>query len=152
MNKLQITNELKDQSGKWTFYYYSQHPDHSPNLYTGESAREVICKLLNLSVNTTSCEEIVSRFSQKNFAPVNVFDGSAFEGHNLEELCVNLLVELYNNKRIDPYLYYHWKFMSNGLLPFLFRGRNHEEIMKSFRLNYRKPSLRIAIEPVLLEI
>ena len=28
--------------------------------------------------------------------------------------------------------------MSNGLLPFLFRGRNHEEIMKSFRLNYRK--------------
>ena len=138
MNKLEINKELKDQSGNWTFYYYSQYPDNSPKLYTGESAREVICNLINLPNTTASCEEIVSRFSQKFFVPVNVFDGNIFEENNLEELCVNLLVDLYNNKRIDPYLYYQWKFMSNGLLPFLFRGRNHEEIMKSFRLNYRK--------------
>ena len=36
------------------------------------------------------------------------------------------------------YKYYKWTFQSNGLTPFLFRGRTEEELMKSFRLNYEK--------------
>ena len=36
------------------------------------------------------------------------------------------------------YKYYKWTFQSNGLKPFLFRGRTDEELLKSFRLNYEK--------------
>ena len=31
-----------------------------------------------------------------------------------------------------------WKFEGEGIYPFFFRGRNHDETMKSFRLNYKK--------------
>lgn len=36
------------------------------------------------------------------------------------------------------YQYYKWTFQTNGLQPFLFRGKTNDELLKSFRLNYEK--------------
>ena len=138
MKKLEIINELKNQTGEWMFYYYSSNPDHPPKCYTGENAKHAICNLLNLDKKAATLDKIISSFTRKFYQPFNVLETLAAEEHSLEDLSINLLVELYNSKLIDPYLYYRWEFMANGLFPFLFRGRTNEETMKSFRINYRK--------------
>lgn len=138
MNKSEIINELKNQTGDWMFYYYSSNPDHPPKCYTSENAKHAICRLLNLNKKTATLDKIISSFTRKFYRPLNVLETLVVEEHSLEDISVNLLVELYNSKLIDPYLYYRWEFMSNGLLPFLFRGRTDEETIKSFRINYRK--------------
>ena len=138
MNKLEIINELKNQTGDWMFYYYSSNPDHPPKCYTGENAKHAICNLLQLDRKTVTLDKIIESFTRKFYQPFNVLETLDVKEHNLEDLSVNLLVDLYKYKKIDPYLYYHWKLMTNGLSEFLFRGRTHEETMKSFRINYRK--------------
>ena len=57
-----------------------------------------------------------------------------------EEEAKEFIFYLYEVKVIDPFQYFYWPQMTNGLLPFMFRGRNHEEIMKSFLINYKKSS------------
>ena len=138
MKKSEIINELKNQTGGWMFYYYSSNPDHPPTCCTGENAKHAICNLLELDRQTATLDKIISSFTQKFYRPFNVLETLDVKEQSLEDLSVNLLVELYKCKKIDPYLYYHWEFMTNGLLPFLFRGRTYEETMKSFRINYRK--------------
>jgi len=124
----------------WSFYYYSgwysKDPGQPPKLIEGESAKEVLCKLLKLPIDTTDYKVVTAQFEKNLFAPTDIY--SPNEGRSLNAVCLNLLYDLYCHKVIDAHLYYHFKFMTNGLAPFLFRGRNPREIMESFRVNYRK--------------
>ena len=66
-------------------------------------------------------------------------------GHRLvnlseEEEAKEFIFYLHEVKVIDPFQYFYWPLMTNGLLPFMFRGRNHNEIIKSFLINYKKAS------------
>ena len=128
----------------WSFYYYSgwysQHPIQPPKLIEGKSAKEVLCKLLLLPIDTSDYDIITERFTESLFAPANIYapHGRISNRDDLNTVCLSLLYDLYYYKVIDAHLYYHFKFMTNGLAPFLFRGRNPREIMESFRVNYRK--------------
>ena len=138
MNKLEIINELTNNLGAWSFYYHSRNMGQPPQQFDGKNARVVLCKLLKLHIDTENCDSICSRFIENFYQPHEVLTKIDFDKSNLEQVCVNLLIDLYHAKFIDPYLYYQWTFMSNGLAPFLFRGQNNKELMRSFRLNYRK--------------
>ena len=125
------------KNGTYGFYWDSK--DAGGTIYTrGEAPLDVLAnRLLKLDTNNLTFDELTVRFKTKFFSSYIAEDAYA-KTHCLDYVAKGLLLELYENKYIDPHRYCRWELMSEGLPHFMFRGANDEALLKSFFINYRK--------------
>lgn len=123
--------------GTYQFFPYPESLGYL-RLIKAKTALEALKKLLMNYEIETNFGSLILSFSSKYGLPTHVVDAFDHANADLEEVAIGLLNHLYDEKKIDPHKYYRWQFMSNGLMPFLFRGADEAEIMQSLMLNYRK--------------
>ena len=144
---MQPTNKLSSQlildDGTYQFFSYPEDLG-GVGLNRADTALDALKMILRLSCADTTFSNLLFSFSSKYGFPKHIVDTFDQYSANLEEVAFALLEYLYDCKHIDPHKYYRWDFMSNGLMPFLFRGANEAEVMQSFILNYRKALSRNA--------
>lgn len=126
-DKQKILTSIIDDNGDVSFFY---------DIGTGSMTDKVTA-----SSFIQAQEELLERAFFENYYLSFIQEmGHSLVNLSEEEEAKEFIFYLHEVKVIDPFQYFYWPLMTNGLLPFMFRGRNHDEIMKSFLINYKKSS------------